>query len=440
MVRCCWFALVVGLWSIAACEGASDDVNDPAEGEGEGEDEGDFVDIALSSAITRVQPMTGIVLWDGDHDDDSVKQNGTIALEYAYFGYAQIVSEPLASTWNWEPFEALLDRVAARGHQTVVRFYETYPGEETMVPEYIKSRTDYLETHAISEGARTGFPDWENAEWMRFHQEFFAELAARYDDDPRLAFLQVGFGLWGEYHIYDAPHVLGRQFPTKAYQILFLRHMDEQFSTLKWSISIDAAADEYSPFATDSSLLALGFGNFDDSFMQAEHSGYNEKSWDFFQHTTRSATAPGGGELSYYTDEDQQHSLDVAGLHGRTFEQLSARFEISYMIGNDQPAYQTDARIKAAGMATGYAFAVTAFSASPTSSRVTVQNVGIAPIYYDAFVAIDGVRSATSLKGLLPGDSRDLRVARGGSAPVLTIVADRLVPGQTIQFRADLSL
>ena len=29
------------------------------------------------------------------------------------------------------------------------------------------------------------------------------EFAARYDDDPRIAFLQVGFGLWGEYHIYD---------------------------------------------------------------------------------------------------------------------------------------------------------------------------------------------------------------------------------------------
>lgn len=67
-----------------------------------------------------------------------------------------------------------------------------------------------------------------------------------------------------------------------------------------------------------------------------------------------------------------------------------------------------------------------------------MKNIGIAPIYYDAFPAIGGVRSPESLKGLLPGEMRTFRVASGGSSPDLAIECDRLVPGQTIEYEADL--
>ena len=71
-----------------------------------------------------------------------------------------------------------------------------------------------------------------------------------------------------------------------------------------------------------------------------------------------------------------------------------------------------------------------------------VTNEGVAPIYYDAFVAIDGVRSDASLKGLLPGQTWTIQTlagtAVGGQAPTLTIESDRLVAGQVIEFAADL--
>ena len=91
------------------------------------------------------------------------------------------------------------------------------------------------------------------------------ELTARYDADPRLAFLQVGFGLWAEDHVYDPGERLA---------------------------------------------------------------------------------SPVGGELSYYTDYDQEHALDLPdGPHGVAFETLAAEYNVSYMIGNDQPDYQSWARI-----------------------------------------------------------------------------------------------
>jgi len=184
--------------------------------------------------------------------------------------------------------------------------------------------------------------------------------------------------------------------------------------------------------------LQLPFGLFDDSFMIEEHAGYNASMWDEFAHDTRMQTSPAGGELSYASDFDQAHALDVAGMYGRTFETLARQYALTYMIGNDQPEFQTDARIKAAGMAIGYRFRITALRTSGQRAEVEVENTGIASIAYDAFVAVDGVRAATSLRGLQPGQRRTFPVAAGGAQPTVTIACDRLVPGQVIGFDADL--
>lgn len=41
-----------------------------------------------------------------------------------------------------------------------------------------------------------------------------SDVAARYNKDPRLAFVEVGFGHWGEYHTYGTTVQHGVNFPT----------------------------------------------------------------------------------------------------------------------------------------------------------------------------------------------------------------------------------
>src|SRR5690606_9222911 len=117
-------------------------------------------------------------------------------------------------------------------------FRYTYVGKTTSVPKYIKNLPDYKETKGISENKETWFPDWSNQELKDFTLEFYEKFAERYDNDNRLAFLQVGFGLWGEYHIYDGPFELGKTFPSMEFQTTFLKKMESEFKSLKWSISI----------------------------------------------------------------------------------------------------------------------------------------------------------------------------------------------------------
>jgi hypothetical protein len=147
---------------------------------------------------------------------------------------------------------------------------------------------------------------------------------------------------------------------------------------------------------------------------------------------------PAGGEFSYYTKSDQKLALAPDGPHGISFEEAARAFHISYMIGNDQPRYQSLSRIEEAGLACGYKFRITGFQANADRSRVTVSNTGVAPIYRDAFVAVNGVRAQASLLGLLPGKSATFEIASGGESPQLEIVCDHLVKGQEIGYEADL--
>lgn len=398
---------------------------------------GDFKDIPLVSNITGVQPMTGIVLWENGHNNSMLKTSSEyVQLEYAYLDpSATVIGE---NNYDWSSLEARLEAVRARGKQMVLRFAYVFPGQATQVPNYIKSLPGYNETSGTTEGRQTYFPDWSSAALQRAHIDLYTAFAERYDNDPRIAFLQVGFGLWSEYHIYQPGVQLGVNFPSKAYQTQFLNHLDTVFDSLQWSVSIDAGVQSVSAFQSGSALMDLEFGLFDDSFMHENHGAYNEAMWSHFNYNQRYGTSVLGGEFSYYTSFDQQNVLNPGGIHGRTFEDQSAKFHISYMIGNDQPDYQSNERIKEAGLSTGYRFRVTSFQASSNESRVTVTNTGVAPIYYDAYVTVNNVAATSSLKGLLPGASADFTIAAGGSNPVLTIEADRLVDGQRIEFEANL--
>ncbi len=326
--------------------------------------------LALSSRITHVQPMTGIVLWtDSEHTGTDA-----IQLEFRYCGYNEVVDA--SGQYDFSKIDQILQAVAARKHQAILRFYYEYVGKPTTVPDFIKNRSDYRETIGKSEGQTTHFGDWSHPALQQFTLDFYSQLAERYDQDPRIAFLETGFGLWAEYHIYDGPNKLGAQFPDKAFQDKFLRHMATQFKHLPWMISVDAVDEKYSPIKAKADLLSLNFGVFDDSFLCKQHPKENALNWramgeDRWQRT------PAGGEFSYYNQRDQRMALDPRGPNGVSFEQAAKQFHVSFMIGNDQPKYQKLERISQAGLATGYRFRVTAIERIDDVVRLQVTNAGV---------------------------------------------------------------
>ena len=391
--------------------------------------------IPLQSAVTQVQPMTGLVLWT-----DSKSRADYIQLEYSYMLYNQVCQKQ--GEFNWNALDKLLADVASRGHQAVIRFRYTYPGYASAVPDYIKALPGYEARWAKADGRSkpdTEYPDWRCEELQRFHQEFHRRFAERYDKDPRLAFVETGFGHWAEYHVYDGLFIAGQTFPSTAFQREFLPLMDEWFLDTPWLISIDAADGSYgSPFPSTRSLLDLKFGNFDDSFMCEDWDGYNWESWSFFG-KERYRKGPAGGEFSYYSSYDQKHCLDAKGMYGRTFEDLAAKVHLSFIIAADQPGKQSNTRLKEASMAMGYHFEIRDFRIKEReSAAVLIANTGVAPIYRDAFVEVAGVRGDLNLRTLMPGDEAWVRIpCKASPSDRPSIACDHLVPGQVIQYQAD---
>ena len=387
--------------------------------------------VILHGTAQSVAPMTGIVLWD----DNGENTTDAIQLEYSYVGYDQIVSKK--GVYDWQTVDAKLTAIAARGHQAVLRFYFDYVGKPTTVPAYIKQLSDYSEVTAKSEGKPTGFSDWSHPELQTFVLQFYSELAKRYDKDRRLAFLQTGFGLWAEYHIYDGPIELGKTFPSKEFQARFAKHVDGTLKQLPWMISIDAADQEWSPMAKDDTLRRLGFGLFDDSFLSKEHPKVNALNWQAFG-GDRWQRVPAGGEFSYYNKRDQRLALAPSGPNGDSFEKAAARFHISFMIGDDQTQYHSLDRIRTAGMQCGYKFHIEKVESNGVETRGIIANHGVAPIYFDAYPAIlqsgSEVRSSVSLKHLLPGEQRQFTIPAKADPSNFRIACDRLVEGQHIPF------
>ena len=108
-----------------------------------------FEPVALASRITHVQPMTGIVLWTTSEHN----RTASIQLEYSYMKYGDVVTD--RGRYDWGVMDRLLDKVASRRHQAIVRFYFVYPGNPTTVPATSKPSPTITRR---ADGARTNRP------------------------------------------------------------------------------------------------------------------------------------------------------------------------------------------------------------------------------------------------------------------------------------------
>ena len=412
----------------------------------------DFAAVEVNRTITSVQPMTGLVLWSGHDQMD--KYTSVITLEFAYCLPCKVVTGKKDGKiqYNWSYLENILTDIASRNHQGVIRFRYENPGNKevgetgaTAVPQYIKDLSDYKETSNYAEDQKTYYADWTNDELKCFTKQFITDFNARYKDDPRIAVIQLGFGHWSEGHIYGTDLKLGVNFPSKAYQKENFMHVA---NTLKipWGMSIDGGDSYYSPVAEDEDLLALNFGVFDDSFMHEGHelasgSGWNEMCWDGVGKEYRWIKGICGGEISYYTSNDQKNFLNPNGMYGWTWENASAKYHISYMLANNAPGskHATVERFQEAALASGYQFRVLQCVTNGSETRLSVTNQGVAPIYRDAYFTIGDHRSPTSLKGLLPQDTLKITIPAGLTKPEdLHITSPYILSTQEIEFVAQL--
>ncbi len=413
--------------------------------------------VSLTGQVTHVQPMTGLVLWNDLAAAMDSTHGRCISLEFSYVEPCRLVTGKTNGviSYDWTYLDDKLSAAASRGHQMVVRFPLCYPSNRsncigkpggTYVPDYIRQLPDYRETYSANPGGDgpTWYPDWSNSELQWFVKQFYSDLAARYNNDPRIAFVEVGFGHWAEYHTYGTPVAFGTNFPTLAYQRELFTHLS-QVLTIPWLTSVDAGDKVYSDVCVHADTRELAFGLFDDTFMHSQHDlsqgdGWNEQCW-LWSGIERWKNGVCGGEISYYTRDDQHNFLTPEGMYGVTWEQAAGKYHMTFVICNNAPegAYFTQQRVTEAGIAAGYNFCITDCRTNGTNSRITITNTGIAPIYRDAYVTVGGVRAQESLRGLLPGEEQTVEISAVATADNVRITSDHILPSQQIEFDVNLS-
>ena len=90
-------------------------------------------------------------------------------------------------------------------------------------------------------------------------------------------------------------------------------------------------------------------------------------------------------------------------------------------------------------MSMGYNYEILDYRVSGDQAAVLIKNIGVAPIYRDAYVSINGNTSDYSLMNLMPGMRAWVLIqASGVSADAAPeIVCEHLVPGQKIEYKAN---
>jgi hypothetical protein len=370
------------------------------------------------AAEPQVNPLKGFIPFAGSYDAFPY------TMEWAYFPVNAVMTGP--DTFDWTAMDTTLNQIAARGHQTALRFYLDYPSKPSGIPQFLLDGG--LATHTYDDYGNNGVsvsPNYDDPALRTALDQFIAALGARYDGDPRVGFLQAGLvGFWGEWHTYPYNGDAGHEnwMPSDATQLEILNDYVDAFHTTQLEVR-----------NPNSQNASLPIGYHDDSF--ALETKTSSLGWHFMDNmvaagaTDKWKTYSVGGELR---PELQPCIFSAAGCPvledggDNDFPGSVAQTHASWLI--DHYAFQTgySAADKPAALAAakslGYSFRATqALIPATTSSngtatvRLRVSNIGVAPFYYDWPVTLAFVDTHGAVATSVPTGWHVSDIASGSS-------------------------
>ncbi len=375
------------------------------------------------------------------------------SLEFGYLSLASLMTGP--TTFDWAPMERLLDGIASRGCQGVLRIYMEFPNKPSGVPEYlvqagVKVRAWTNTNTQPLPPALDHTPDYEDPRLREALKNFIAALGARYDGDPRIGFITAGLlGTWGEWHCH--PHA--EWFASKTVQAEVMDAYEAAFK--KTPVLLRNPAGDNDPARASNGRR--NFGYHDDSFAWSTiETGSKDDAWTFLAAMRKAGamdrwrTAPIGGEIRpelwpcLWKKEGCKEGQDFA----RCVRETHASWLMESSTSNPLTPDERE-RALAAAQSLGYELqivkATAALQGRALDVSVTLTNRGVAPFYAAwpvRLLAVDsaGAESAAELpfvlKSLLPAatDTQsvalDLAKFASGEARLLLGIANPLKGGK----------
>ena len=314
---------------------------------------------------------------------------------------------PAKGVYDWSELEELLDALAAHNMGYALRVFPYSPSfiRDNDTPE---ENYDWTPKFVYEEGAKkitarykdnnanAAVPVWDDSVYLHYAKEFATALAAKYDGDPRIEYIDVrSFGEWGEWHVSNLD---GSHMPSVEIQKDMLKHYASVFKKSLLVLPSDGYGDVYtyalSLGVTKRDDCLIGIPGTADSLVRAYEANMPtvaENCGGYAIMLNYTDVIPGG--YLKWTPERWVDAIRTAHL---TYYVLDQDFDdCGYRFYNDNKAL-ADSMTKVLG----YNFTVESaelltVSGADTAStlNITVRNTGVAPCFFDIYMVAEFVDS-----------------------------------------------
>lgn len=388
------------------------------------------------------------------------------SMEFMYLALSDLMKAE--DQFDWQPLEDLLDDIASRGNQAVIRVYVEYPGKKKGIPKYLVDQGLKIHTYINTNTAplpptEISTPDYEDPRLRKAFQSFIGAWGEKYDGDPRLAYITAGLlGTWGEWHTYPRNDL----WASGTTQKIVLDAYESSFTSTPILLRYPAGPGH----GYQSENASRNFGYHDDSFAWATlDTGKREDDW-FYMPALKAAgagatnkwkTSPIGGEIrpevwGKIFDAPDQWPAQAQPFHDCVSE-THATWLMDTGLFREVASPERKKKALAEVRRMGYEFHIrrAEFSVHPETNRcqITLQliNQGVAPFYADwpteiAFaeesgkIVKRGTAAGLSMRGRLPkADAYPLTESvetegLSGTYSVLMRVINPLPGGKQLRF------
>ena len=326
---------------------------------------------------------------------------------------------PAKGVYDWSELEELLDALTAHNMGYALRVFPYSPSfiRDDSTPE---ENYDWTPKYVYEEGAKkitarykdnnahAAVPVWDDSVYLYYAKEFATALAAKYDGDPRIEYIDVrSFGEWGEWHVSNLD---GSRMPSVEIQKDMLKHYASVFKKSLLVLPSDGYGDVYtyalSLGITKRDDCLIGIPGTADSLVRAYEANMPtvaENCGGYAIMLNYTDVIPGG--YLKWTPERWVDAIRTAHL---TYYVLDQDFDdCGYRFYNDNKAL-ADSMTKVIG----YNFTVThaelltvapptagnsadaaAGNAETSTLNITVRNTGVAPCFFDIYMVAEFVDS-----------------------------------------------
>ncbi len=314
---------------------------------------------------------------------------------------------PAKGEYNWTELDKLLDELAKHdmGYALRVLPYTPSPinGDDTPIEKYDWTPAFVYEMGAKKttatlqgKGYRAQVPVWDDSVYLWAAKEFATALAAKYDGDPRIEYIDVrSFGEWGEWH---ASHLDGSEMPSAEIEKDMLKHYASVFHKTQLVLPSSGSGDVYTY------ALSLGVAKRDDGFIGTP--GRPDSLVRAYKANLPTIAENIAGYTTMLTYTDQIPGGYLKWTPERWVDAIKTAHLTYYVLDQDSDCgynFYKDNKALADSMThvIGYNFRILEASLETIAGEketrntlnVTVKNTGVAPCFFDVYMVAEFVDS-----------------------------------------------